>query len=278
MEGQAGRGLRWRAAGKLPAGGRSLSRDFSAAQVALAASWACGHGARKGGALRLAGGGEAPWSRSWRAGGVGRMRGGTHATGTGRGVSRSGREGPFGAPPRRPPGPVWTVFGGVEESGGRCDGRLWPSYHPLTTPGRGGLTGRRQRARCPSLGPKLATNPPTRRALGEAGPSRLATPSDARARRSRRAAPACAPPPPRAPRAPPPRASAPRGRETRAASSWRPPKSLPSLPPAAMVSWQAAWPRKHAASPFCSAPVRGTAPPSHSPPRCTGSRCAPCSC
>ena len=44
---------------------------------------------------------------------------------------------------RRLPGPVWTVFGGVEESGGRCDGRLWPSYHPLTTPGRGGLTGRR---------------------------------------------------------------------------------------------------------------------------------------
>ena len=34
------------------------------------------------------------------------------------------------------------VWGGGG-SGGRCDGRLSPSYHPLTTPGRGGLTGRR---------------------------------------------------------------------------------------------------------------------------------------
>ena len=44
---------------------------------------------------------------------------------------------------RRPPGPVSTVFGGVEGSDGRCYGRLSPSYHPLTAPGRGGLSRRR---------------------------------------------------------------------------------------------------------------------------------------
>ena len=90
---------------------------------------------------------KAPQSGSWRAGGVGRVRGGTRATGTGRGGPCGGCEGPFGAPrrppARRPPGPVWTVLGGVEWSGGRCDGRLSPSYHPLTAPGRGGLSRRR---------------------------------------------------------------------------------------------------------------------------------------
>ena len=61
-------------------------------------------GARRGRRARRAGGGEASQSGRWLAEGVGRVRGGTQAAGTGRGGPCGVREGPFVRPGSHPAG------------------------------------------------------------------------------------------------------------------------------------------------------------------------------
>ena len=100
----AGWGRRRRSAGGGRAAGRPAARLDSNYGPVLgrAAEGLCG--ARRGRRARRAGGGEASQSGRWLAEGVGRVRGGTQAAGTGRGGPCGVREGPFVRPGSHPAG------------------------------------------------------------------------------------------------------------------------------------------------------------------------------